>query len=301
MRRVRTLSVDWFRAGHARSGVSRAWSLLFALVLVAVATVPGSRAGDDRGLLVGLFGTPDRGRAATSKPAELKARLTASYPGAFAFDGNMLVFNSGARLAWDDRRSKSADELLDDADVEDMFHWPYPPASAGEGAPPRDHDPGRVRSDAFFRALYGANETDARKTLRAVPWFGGTTMNVTRRFGVDRALERVRADLLAQPDLARYLSPPAGSFYWRNVARTGRLSVHSFGAAVDLNTTFADYWLWRRPPAGQPIAYRNRIPLGVVAAFERHCFIWGGRWYHHDTMHFEYRPELLPGCRRGTD
>ncbi|MDP3291618.1 MAG: M15 family metallopeptidase, partial [Sulfuricurvum sp.] len=24
-----------------------------------------------------------------------------------------------------------------------------------------------------------------------------------------------------------------------------------------------------------------------------HGFIWGGRWYHYDTMHFEYRPELL--------
>jgi len=28
--------------------------------------------------------------------------------------------------------------------------------------------------------------------------------------------------------------------------------------------------------------------------FERHGFIWGGRWWHYDTMHFEYRPELLP-------
>jgi hypothetical protein len=25
-----------------------------------------------------------------------------------------------------------------------------------------------------------------------------------------------------------------------------------------------------------------------------HGFIWGGYWYHYDTMHFEYRPELLP-------
>lgn len=39
--------------------------------------------------------------------------------------------------------------------------------------------------------------------------------------------------------------------------------------------------------------YRNRIPADVVQAFERHGFIWGGRWYHYDTMHFEYRPELL--------
>ena len=21
--------------------------------------------------------------------------------------------------------------------------------------------------------------------------------------------------------------------------------------------------------------------------------IWGGRWFHYDTMHFEYRPELI--------
>ena len=32
----------------------------------------------------------------------------------------------------------------------------------------------------------------------------------------------------------------------------------------------------------------------IVEIFERHGFIWGGKWYHYDTMHFEYRPELLP-------
>jgi peptidoglycan LD-endopeptidase CwlK len=29
--------------------------------------------------------------------------------------------------------------------------------------------------------------------------------------------------------------------------------------------------------------------------FEKHGFIWGAKWYHYDTMHFEYRPELLGG------
>jgi hypothetical protein len=33
--------------------------------------------------------------------------------------------------------------------------------------------------------------------------------------------------------------------------------------------------------------------MEIVAIFERHGFIWGGRWSHFDTMHFEYRPELL--------
>jgi hypothetical protein len=41
------------------------------------------------------------------------------------------------------------------------------------------------------------------------------------------------------------------------------------------------------------IVYKNRIPLELVAIFEKHGFIWGGKWYHYDTMHFEYRPELL--------
>ena len=38
---------------------------------------------------------------------------------------------------------------------------------------------------------------------------------------------------------------------------------------------------------------KNKIPFEIVEIFERHGFIWGGKWYHYDTMHFEYRPELL--------
>jgi hypothetical protein len=43
------------------------------------------------------------------------------------------------------------------------------------------------------------------------------------------------------------------------------------------------------------IPYRNVIPHGIVDIFEKHGFIWGGKWYHYDTMHFEYRPELVWG------
>ena len=42
-------------------------------------------------------------------------------------------------------------------------------------------------------------------------------------------------------------------------------------------------------------SYKNRMPLEIVEAFEHEGFIWGGQWAHYDTMHFEYRPELLPG------
>jgi hypothetical protein len=38
------------------------------------------------------------------------------------------------------------------------------------------------------------------------------------------------------------------------------------------------------------------VPFEIVLIFERHGFIWGGKWYHYDTMHFEYRPELAPAA-----
>jgi hypothetical protein len=31
----------------------------------------------------------------------------------------------------------------------------------------------------------------------------------------------------------------------------------------------------------------------VMKAFEAYGFIWGGKWMFYDTMHFEYRPEIL--------
>ena len=60
----------------------------------------------------------------------------------------------------------------------------------------------------------------------------------------------------------------------------------------------ADYWRWSKPDKTGRYRYRNRVPLEIVELFERHGFIWGGKWYHYDTMHFEYRPELLKAGAR---
>jgi hypothetical protein len=46
------------------------------------------------------------------------------------------------------------------------------------------------------------------------------------------------------------------------------------------------------------VRWENRIPQFIVDAFEAEGFIWGGRWYHYDTMHFEYRPELFDAACR---
>ena len=38
---------------------------------------------------------------------------------------------------------------------------------------------------------------------------------------------------------------------------------------------------------------RNNYPQEIVELFEKHGFIWGGKWSHFDLMHFEYRPEMV--------
>jgi len=63
--------------------------------------------------------------------------------------------------------------------------------------------------------------------------------------------------------------------------------MHSWGAAIDINSAYAEYWLWNRGVS------TGTVPPEVIEIFERHGFIWGGKWSHYDTMHFEYRPELV--------
>ena len=96
----------------------------------------------------------------------------------------------------------------------------------------------------------------------------------------------------ALPDkIKRAAYPIAGTYNCRAIADTGEPSPHGYGIAIDLNTAVSDYWYWR--PHEGAIVYRNRMPEEIVAIFEKHGFIWGGKWYHFDTMHFEFRPELL--------
>ena len=89
---------------------------------------------------------------------------------------------------------------------------------------------------------------------------------------------------------------PAG-YDCRVIAGTARRSMHAYGAAFDLNHGRTHYWQWSDAAAGMITPYVNTVPLEIVAAFEAEGFLWGGRWAHFDTMHFEYRPEMLPGAR----
>jgi len=88
---------------------------------------------------------------------------------------------------------------------------------------------------------------------------------------------------------------------WRNIANTQSRSFHSYGLAVDLLPRNLrgkqTYWLWTSQYRDDwwNVSYNERYhpPLPVIKIFEAHGFIWGGKWPMFDTMHFEYRPEVL--------
>ena len=224
-------------------------------------------------------------------------RLVAAYPDTIAgHDGTFLTLKNGTRFRISDGRTvKTFPELLEQPDIDDMFYARYP-AGGDPKQPAINSDPGRVRFAPLFAAMYGdCRKNEVAKNLRAIQWLprhNGGTVRVTTVNNVADGLEKVSRELDALPaDRVRYLLPAAGTYNCRTVAGSRAISMHAYGAAIDINTRHADYWRWagdRNTPR-----WRNRIPAEIVRIFERHGFIWGGAWYHYDTMHFEYRPELL--------
>ncbi len=232
-------------------------------------------------------------------PAGARALLKA-YPDFIKrYENDSLFLSDGTRMAYDDGREKSFEQKLDDADPEDMFAFVYD-QSAKE--PDYLQDAGRSRCEALFKMMYGNSETAVRQKLIRVEWFGEGVL-FTPVNGAADSLRAVAADIAKSPDFAKlrpYLKS-SGSFYWRKVRGANRQSAHSYGMTIDVGVALSDYWLWKNPGKKETdkILYANRMPKALVDIFERHGFIWGGRWYHYDTMHFEFRPEILmySSCR----
>jgi hypothetical protein len=228
--------------------------------------------------------------------------LVAAYPDALAsHDGKVLRWRDGTVMPVSDGAdSKSFSELLRRPSIIDQFRIPYPRGPL-QKPPAVDADPGRFRNSAFFRKMYGdCQKGEVAPYLVPLSWLPhtladktwGKSIRITAVNGVDRQLRAVSAEIDALPEnIKRAAYPIAGTYNCRTVADTGEPSPHSYGIAIDLNTAFSDYWYWR--PHNGAIVYRDRMPQEIVAIFEKHGFIWGGKWYHFDTMHFEYRPELL--------
>jgi hypothetical protein len=207
-----------------------------------------------------------------------------------------LVLPDGTFLPWDDGKVKTLEEREAGPDLEDLFAVPYRAGKiepvVGEG---EIDEPGRIRLEQLLKATYGG--TARTVELKKLRFFGLRYPVAARALpAFERVAKRLEEAAEKDKKLLKWLQPIGGTWQWRTIARSRSLSTHSWGIALDLNPEKTEYWRWAIP--AKPIRWKNRTPQAIVDAFEAEGFVWGGRWLHYDTMHFEYRPELLdPKCQ----
>jgi hypothetical protein len=208
-----------------------------------------------------------------------------------------LVLPDGTRLPWDDGQTKTYDQKLESPDLEDTLSMPY---KTGAIVPVNtvNDDPGRIRSDVMFKAAFGGTAVAVEAKLVDVMFVGQKVKFHSRAAAaLGKVSARLQQAIAGDAALASYVTGALGGTYeWRPIANTTRMSAHSYGIAIDIVVSKSNYWEWEKQ--GATFTWKNKIPQAIVDAFEAEGFAWGGRWYHYDTMHFEYRPELFdPACK----
>lgn len=215
-------------------------------------------------------------------------------------DEQIVVLSNGTRFPYQTAESRDSwDAKITYADLATQLSQAYDRGGI-DTPPPYLFDPGRLRYQPFFQALYGKDKKEVEANLVLITWptlKGSKKLQVTRIEHVDKKLSAIGREIAQLPEKERIWAEGACTYAYRVIKDTDRLSMHSFGIAIDLAPSKTQYWKGEASSETAHIGYKNTMPLSIVRIFEKYGFIWGGRWYHYDTMHFEYRPELLaPSC-----
>ena len=223
-------------------------------------------------------------------------KLIKAYPDQIVgYKDNKIIFSDKSNLIYDDFKNKTNQELLNNPDIEDQFKFVYNKADKNLI---QKEDAGRIRNEAFFKKIYGNSKSEVESKMTEIIWcpkLVNQNIKVTTVNGIDKIVKKLSAELDNNPEFKKYINAIGGTFSWRKISGTNRLSMHSYGMTIDINVKNSNYWQWDCKCKNEEsnLSYRNQIPLKLVSIFEKYGFIWGGNWKHYDTMHFEYRPELF--------
>jgi hypothetical protein len=155
--------------------------------------------------------------------------------------------------------------------------------------------------DALWRASSRAESWDRVKQI----YFLGLTVMVHYSIIEELSLveERIREISKTDAEVAQWIQniKSIDGWNWRKIAATQSRRYHSYGAAIDFlpktQGGLAVYWQWTAAARSDwwAVPYSGRLhpPEKVIGAFESFGFLWGGKWTTYDTIHFEYRPEIL--------
>lgn len=213
-------------------------------------------------------------------------------------NGNVcLVMKSGKKILYDDKKVKSAESKIANPDLQDMMEQIYP-LEPIQKLMDTDFDPGRSRVYGLLKEVYGESKQQVESNLTNVKT-GYNSFQFNKNNQASKALNSVMQELIPlaerQQNVRKSVLPCSGTFNYRYISDTNRLSPHAFGIAIDLARDSRDYWQWASREQGQ-----NRLesyPQEIVKVFEKNNFIWGGKWGHFDILHFEYRPEIVMMAR----
>jgi hypothetical protein len=216
--------------------------------------------------------------------------------------GDVVFFMDDRAVHFEDGRLLEAGRLERRESCDPIFYR-YPLEPLTEAPVPAEEMTTSCRD--VPEILWGDTETEIRRHS------GGVTFLDHRMYVNDilRApLAAVERDLevaaLRDPAIAEWIAgiDITYSFVTRDVAATGTPSYHAWGLAFDLVPKSYEgrhvYWRWSRALDRQgwrsiPLEERWSPPPAAVEIFERHGFVWGGKWGYFDAIHFEYRPEIL--------
>lgn len=251
---------------------------------------------------------------------EVFQALAAAYPGWVSVRPGFLeptLTVDGRDFVWAQGRLLPTDQASDWQKYAAQPFYPYPSqvpqvsqwtddqiAEAETKIGARMNGPLR-RNSAFFDTLWGIHDRgSADAAQKQVRFFGmKVTVHQTLEGPLGRVEARLRAARTQDASLDQFLKSLASldGYNWRDIAGTQSRSNHAYGSAVDLiPRNFKDktpYWLWSAQDGGpwyrRAWDHRWEPHPAVVAAFEAEGFLWGGKWLLFDTIHFEYRPEIL--------
>ncbi len=208
-----------------------------------------------------------------------------------------IVTSSGKVILYDDKRSKSNEEKNSNGDIQDMLEVIYP-LKPIDKLMEVSMDPGRTRIYGLLNEVYGGSEQKVNSNLIGVnaPYRSYLfNKNNCAANSLKLVMEELKSLSKNNDKIATLINPVNGTFNYRTISGTGRLSPHAYGIAIDLKSNPNDYWKWSKREGGE-----KRMlwyPKELVDVFEKNNFIWGGKWGHFDILHFEYRPEIIIKAR----
>lgn len=239
-----------------------------------------------------------------SSLADIGNCLTQAYPNISSVTNGVITFVDGATMPVGIMSDLPFTQKIQNPSVADQLSQVYP---LDFKIPKQYDDAGRIRNDDLFKQLYGKSAQEVKNNLVLVNWQpSGKKIQFNKQNNASVQLEKVGNEIAKYPELKSYVATSLGSFNWRYIAGTKRLSNHSFGIAIDfkLPKNLHKYWRWDGCTTEDKVcSYPKQLITDlkmndVVKIFENYGFIWGGKWASYDSVHFEYRPELIiPACR----